>query len=375
MEEPAMRRIAAVLLAGLTCLLQGCVLGVGWLPNSSGFVYTTPQGRLMAYDIAAKKCRLVLEDPAAKTTAWPGMSPTGKRIALAHVKDDDDQKNALMQIVLCDLKGKIEFRSDHLKVAKLRGKDHEYAAQLAWSPDEKNLIVHGQGRANQGRGFNTTVLYDIAAKKMQLWDDHVPAYFGGTPIRPDGKGFLLAKVESIDDVDGYLWVDWSGAAKKIPVGIRKGGKNELITPWSALADSRWDSAKAILVLARQQYVIDTENLKFTAARAADTMIGKEGIVARAKLASGIEILMLGHEDDSKQGPPLRVVSRKPGAADLPQVIPPVRDRTVSLSLAPNAKHATIRVAYDLRGSKSDTIYVVDETGRVSDIIEVVAPKE
>ena len=122
-----MPRWCAFLTAGLTFCLPGCVLGVGWLPDSSGFVYTTPQGRLMAYDIAAKKSRLVLEDPAAKTTAWPGISPTGKRVALAHLKEADGQQDSLMQILICDLKGKVEFRSDDFKAAPRRGMRTSYS--------------------------------------------------------------------------------------------------------------------------------------------------------------------------------------------------------------------------------------------------------
>src|SRR5688572_1790358 len=85
-EDPAMRRCCAVFVAGLLCFANGCVLGVGWLPDSTGFVFTTPKGQLVAYDIATKKQRVVLQDPAAITTCWAAISPSGKKIALAHLE-------------------------------------------------------------------------------------------------------------------------------------------------------------------------------------------------------------------------------------------------------------------------------------------------
>jgi hypothetical protein len=207
-EELAMRRCCAILAAGFVCLLQGCVPGVAWLPDSSRFVFTTPKGHLVVYDLGTRKHRVILQDTAAATTCWPGISPSGKRIALALLRDSGDKKDALLRFVVCDLQGKVEFRSDKHTLSPLRGKDFEYSTQILWSPDEKKLLVHGQGNANQGEGFNSAALFDIATKKLQLWDQHVPAYFGGSPIRPDGTGFLLGKLKSNDAVGEFVWVDW-----------------------------------------------------------------------------------------------------------------------------------------------------------------------
>ncbi len=86
-----MRSSMAFAAVCLICLLPGCVPGVGWLPDSSGFVYTTPQGELVAYDLATKQGRPLLKDPAAATTCWPAVSKGGK-VALARLHGPDEKE-------------------------------------------------------------------------------------------------------------------------------------------------------------------------------------------------------------------------------------------------------------------------------------------
>jgi hypothetical protein len=370
-EEIAMRRCCAILAAIFVCFLQGCIPGVGWLPDSSGFVYTTPKGRLVVYDLATRKHRVILQDAAAATTCWPAISPSSKRIALGHLHDSDDKKTALLQFVVCDVQGKIEFRSDKLLLAPLKGKDFQYTTQIVWSPDEKKLLVHGQGNANQGNGFDSAGLFDITTGKIQVWDEHVPAYFGGTPIRPDGAGFLLGKLKSNDDIGEYAWVDWNGKEKRIAITKRK-AEDEPYPPYTALLDSRWDGAKAVLTLPRHRYVIDTQQFEqmMLPVREADTMIGNEFIRMRTKHANGLELLLLERDDGGKDGSATRVVARKPGDTALTEILPAIRDRMVRLSPSPNGKHAIVRVTYGYRGSKGDTIYVLNDVDLVLDTIDV-----
>jgi hypothetical protein len=371
MEEIAMRRCCAILAASFVCFLQGCIPGVSWLPDSSGFVFTTPKGRLVVYDLPTRKHRVILQDSTAATTCLPAISPSGKRIALGHLHDSHDKITALLQFVVCDVQGKIEFRSDKILLAPLKGKDFGYTTQIVWSPDEKKLLVHGQGNANQGKGFNIAGLFDITTGKIQVWDEHVPAFFGGTPIRPDGAGFLLGKLQSNDDIGEYAWVDWNGKEKRIAITQRE-AEPEPIPPYTALCDSRWDGAKAVLTLPQQRYVIDTEKLEqmMLPVREADTMIGKEFIRMRTKLANGLELLLLERDDGGKDGSATRVVARKPGDTALTEILSTIRDCMVQLGPSPNGKHAIVRVAYGYRGSKGDTIYVLSDVGRVLDTIHV-----
>ena len=282
-----MRPCAAVFLAALLCCANGCVLGVGWLPDSSGFVFTTPKGHLVAYDIATKKQRIVLQDPAAATTCWPAVSPSGKKVALVHLQGVAQKNEATLQFVLCDLQGKVEFRSDKLKFGEFTGKNLQFATQVVWSPDEKKLLVHGQGLPAEGNGFDHAALFDLATKKLQIWEQHVPAYFGSSPVRPDGAGFLLAHMKLNDDLRMFFWVDWTGQSQKI-AAPKRGTKGEPISPWTALGDSRWDGTNAILAFSKHHYVLDTKKLQQTvqAIPETDAKIGKEVIEMVRKIRAG-----------------------------------------------------------------------------------------
>lgn len=372
-----MRKYVAYLFAFSVCLLQGCVPGVGWFPDSSGFVYTTSKGHLVVYDLATKTNRVILKDPAAATTCWPAVSPSGKRIALAHLQDSDDKKDALLQFVICDLQGKIEFRSARIKLVALAGKDLEYSTQIVWSPDEKKILAHGQAFANEGTGFDCAILFDIAAGKARVWDQHAPAYFGGSPIRPDGAGFLLSKRGQDDaHVRGFLWVDWDGSQKSIPITKQDGG--EPIPPYPVVFDSRWEGASAVVTLARVRYVIDTPKLQQTMepVRESDRLIGKEFVRRRTAMGNGLELFMLQAESKPgegplESGPPVRVVARKRGESQLREVIRPMSsDQIILLDLSPDRKHAIVRTTYGGRGSKGDTIHVINADGRLHDMIDV-----
>lgn len=366
-----MRRICAFLLPAILCFVPGCVLGVAWLPDSSGFIFTTPKGHLLAYDFATKKHRIILEDKAATTTCWPALSPDGKKVALVHLGGHDDKDEAVLQVVVCNLKGKIEYRSDQIQFATLKGKELQYTTQVVWSPDGRKLLVHGQGFANQGEGFDNTALFDFAIKETKIWKQHVPAFFGGSPIRPDGAGFLLANLESKEDVGEFAWVDWAGKKQKITSDEERPPDDEL-QPWTALHNSRWDGHKAIVMMPEHRLVIDTLKLKEYSepAPAADTMIGKENIQMRAKLASGVELFLLAHDASNKGGPSVRVVARKKGDPALTEVVAPISDRMILLNASPDAKRAIVRVWYGYRGAKGDRIYVLTEAGRLHDTIDV-----
>lgn len=365
-----MRPCCAILTAGLVCFLQGCVPGVGWLPDSSGFVCTSAKGHLIVYDLATKKHRVILQDPAAATTCWPAIGPKSKRIALAHVRDDREKKTAFVQFVVCNLDGKIEFRSDEFRLATYTGRELEYTAQIAWSPDESKLLIHGQGLPNGGYGFDAAALFDLGTKKLHVWNEHVPAYFSGTPVRPDGKGFLLAKLKSRDGVGEYAWVDWNGKEQRIP--LAKGEEvSEPAPPFTALLDSHWDGGKAILTGPPGRYVIDTEKLEYKVVpvQEAESKVGKEYIAMRTRFTNGLELLLLA-SDGGDKGQAVRAVVRKPGAKELTEILPAIGDRMVVLSRSPDGKHAIVRVTYGYRGAKGDTITIIDDAGRVVDTLDV-----
>lgn len=369
-----MRLRTIAYLAVLVCILSGCVHGVAWLADSSGFVFTTAKGHLIAYDIATKKQRILLTDWAAATTSWPGMSPDGKRIALGQLKPVADQM--ALQIEVCDLQGKIEFRSKELKLAGFTEADDEFSpynaqhTQVVWSPDAKQILVYA---SNIESNSESTILYDIASKKFTVWNDEVPAYFGGSPVRPDGKGFLLVDRK----IAKYSWVDWTGSRKPVravgfdPVDPNRGPGAIPFSPFSALSDSRWDGARAIMVFTDTRYVVDTQALQLTVEKvpAADSSVGDEWIQSRVRLESGVELLSLSPK--ANEAPKtVRVVSRKIGASALTEVVAPILDCIVLVSYAPDRKHAIVRVTRGPRASKRDSVFVINNAGAVYDRIAI-----
>src|SRR4051794_40833832 len=92
---PGSRHWLIFLIPWLACC-AGCIPGVGWLPDSSGFVYTggNEKKQLLLFDVK-KKTRTVLVNDVGGPT-WPAVSPDGKHIAVMQFDRDELQKgNAL----------------------------------------------------------------------------------------------------------------------------------------------------------------------------------------------------------------------------------------------------------------------------------------
>lgn len=168
-----MRRYQMFFFIGFLCFVTGCLPKVGWLPDSSGFVLTSGKN-LLAYDFATKKHRVIMQDAAADTTLSPAVSPDGKRVALAYVQGEPKRQLMVVQIVICDLKGNVEFRSESLTLAKDLYRVNEQSkpkANLAWSPDATKLFVHV--RCTDGGGtplLMTSSLFHLQTKKIETWN-------------------------------------------------------------------------------------------------------------------------------------------------------------------------------------------------------------
>lgn len=365
-------RIAALTAAGLAFLASGCVVGVAWLPDSSGFVYTTSRGQVVHYDVATKTRKTLAEDPAAAVTAWPAISPDGKRIALVNLTEQGSR----LSVTLLDCDGKATFRSEPYAWGGKTSKDAEIVANVFWNAAGDALAVHGQAVPNAGdQSFDFAARFDLGTKKWQVWKDHVPATFGASPFRPDGKGLVLVSLKDRDSVGGFVWVDTQGAKRFELAGELAAD----LSPWLPLSGSRWD--KQVGTFQERGHRIAVDTARQTAAvkplADADRKAGGLEIVSRATLASGVEAMLLSREADDKKGPALRVAIRKPNEATMTVVVPEVRDRLRLMLPSPDGKHLAVRTWYGPRGKKGDTLHLVDANGALIDAVRIptVSPSD
>jgi hypothetical protein len=250
-------RILALIVTGSLLLMGTGCHPVVWTADSSGFVWaeTDPERSvLFHYDIASGKSKiLVTEAPAM--APWPALSPDAKRIAVGRLTASKE-KSETMQLILYSLQGKELQRSAELPWAKGRTDDEKLQPTAAfWGPGD-TLLVHDFADTREGHGkqVNKTGICDLHKKTSRLLDGS-PMTIAGTPIRPDGKGFLMCRPDkgSLD----IFFVQWDGTEYKINMGPGSRDNREMLqTPWKC--DSEWRGALAIIRSGTSSVLIDTE---------------------------------------------------------------------------------------------------------------------
>jgi hypothetical protein len=289
-----LRRGAFAALACVTLLGSGCLPGVVWLPDSSGFIYVARDGkkltRLVHFDVATKKARTLAEK--IDETAQPALSPDGKRIAVAKYTREKDKPRTL-QVVLLDAQGKEVSRSKEFewKAAPAKGMtDVEVPPALYWSPQGDKIVVYCETQSG---------LYDVKTETMNKLPDTIIVNIAGTPILPDKSGILgmIGKGEREKKIPVYALIDWQGKVKEIknPPDLfpkeKQNLENEeiffltmLLAP--PMHSSRWDKGVAEITFSGNTVRIDTVKMEVGMTKA-DQVKTTEGKLIRAvKLGEG-----------------------------------------------------------------------------------------
>lgn len=230
-----LRRMFPIVVLGF---LSGCGQGVAWRADSTGFLYTDQEGkRVMAFDLKTKTSSVVV--PSTGTvTALPGLSPDGKRVAVARLEYAKGKRPRL-QVRIYSITGKEEKRSAWFERAREdeSKEDKVQVVHLHWAtPDRIGLIAAG------------ACIYDLKNDKLSEVDNVEPWFPGASVIRPDGKG-CLAHREVNDDLE-LLFVDWNGKAQV----VGKLAKGEERSP-TFLAE--WEGTVALVVHDGAIYEADT----------------------------------------------------------------------------------------------------------------------
>jgi hypothetical protein len=290
-----LRRLAFPALACLTLLGSGCLPGVAWLPDSSGFIYidggNNRPTRVIHFNLATKQSRVLIEK--AEESVQPGLSPDGKRIAVAKHTQPRDQPHTV-QVVIYDDGGKELARSKEFvwKQPSPKGGDIRMPPALYWSPHGDRIVVFCD---------NTTGLYDVKAQTLQVIAETMIVNIAGTPILPDKSGFLAVhgKVQGAkgEKSAAYALIDWQGKVRelKTPADLFPYGKKgpleneELLFMTMFLAppmhSSRWDKGVAEITFSGNTLTIDTGKLEVSLKKADLVEIGSKKIPA-VKLGPG-----------------------------------------------------------------------------------------
>lgn len=253
-------------LAALTLLpCAGCLPNVVWLPDSSGFIYTVnawpgmnqaegvaPRNQILHYDLTRKTSQVVAAD--SPSTICPALSPDGKHVAFARVTLEKGQPPTL-QVIVNDFQGKEVQRSPVFPWGAVSQSEimEEKYPQLFWAPRGNQVLVF----ANKHSG-----IYDLDRKAVQMLGAARPLTHGTTPIRPDGKGFLLNK-----EGRTIVFVDWAG--KERPITLPRetesmlGRHGDVLDMPAAICWTRWEGDVAIATWKKGQLRIDTARLTAT----------------------------------------------------------------------------------------------------------------
>lgn len=216
--------------------IPGCV-PTTWLPDSSGFIYVKVKGpsaeklavgQLVHFDIKKNSSQVIVDD-IGSLTFWPAISPDGKRVAIARYTMAPDRETTC-RVVIYDLAGK---KLRETKDFPWCPHGEEKATMVFWSPKDDILVLTDMTR---------TAFYKLNAENPKVMENSRPILYGGTPIRPDGKGCLM----QLDVAEGrqprVALVDWEGNESKIDLSAY-----EVQKPEARAFGPEFDTATAVLV--------------------------------------------------------------------------------------------------------------------------------
>jgi hypothetical protein len=190
-----------------------------WLPDSSGFVFSKPMpspGRfsIVQYDVSKHALRVVVVEAEA-TSPWLALSPDATQIAAMRLVAKG--KEGSLELLLYDFTGQAR-RSSAFPWGTAGSFD--LFLGLFWGAVPEKLVVSGAS-ADLGNPPKTPMLtgiYNLPANTLTLQGHVVVLPIAGTPIRPNGQGFLATRDRREPSAANWVgrivrqlvFIDWDG---------------------------------------------------------------------------------------------------------------------------------------------------------------------
>ena len=347
----------------LLAVIAGCT-PVGWLPDSSGFVYTI-DGQLVHYDqVTGKRRVLVAELPSS--TPLTAVSPDGKRIALTRLNRDRGMRGMLtMQIIMYDLRGREAHRSPEFPWARLAEDRRLQTLEpgVFWPAPPGQLIIQDDREPCPRVG-----IYDPGRDRVIVLEGSLPL-FGGTPCRPDGKGFLVVRPNGPSTK--LALVDWEGKERPIrmrPEAIDSDEKVRVLA-YPLNGASAWEGNVAVVSHGTIRIRIDTDKLvgTFETVPKEEAFVGGKEVLQRFAFPKGgvkLRVLLAKKgEGPAEKREELLHLELLDGKKGNPRLLKELENGGFFLSPSPDGEWLAVRAV----AGNVDELLLVSSGGEVREI--------
>src|SRR5262249_18780079 len=139
--------------------------------------------------------------------------------------------------------------------------------------------------------------------------------FGNTPIRPDGKVFLV--VREVDMQLEIAFVDWEGKSQKVSLDVAAADNDEKKTMlyFPSIFQSRWNADTAEVSYKQTRFRLDAKKLKgvFEDSPGTEAPAGLENLQQQHVFAGGVKVRALIAKDSEGNFGKSRLEIITPGA--------------------------------------------------------------
>ncbi len=386
------RRLGFAVVACLTACAAGCFPGVTWLPDSSGFLVisetaaadyfvaiprTDGQAPPQPFKVTKKLRDFLTDAPRDEQAGQAAISPDGKRLAFAKYDWHGTEPHPI-QIIIYDAEKDELVRSKELPFKPRQKEGPQFIGALPpllyWSPGGNHLVVFCDW---------VTGLYDLRAQRMTAFDWTAVVCIEGSPIHPDGAGFLVVRIaDDQDKLPSYAMIDWHGGVKEIKADANLDSKKlalqfpapELdvfrvtMTGSPALHASHWEKGVAVVTFSGVTLRIDTDGQqirwKIGAPIKADGKLVKDQFPLADGAVLRTVVLPLKRARSEQVLPYVRVELKRPGKKA--KVLVP-EAMFVIATPSPNRAYVALRCFLDPVGAQApnpERLLVLDRRGNV-----------